>query len=134
MSLLGWFGCYRLCRAKLRALRASEFVEAAHALGASRWRIACCHLLPGCRGVLLYCAAGAFVGAILGESALSWLGVGLPASEPSMGTMIDQSLTLPRLQAAPWQALVPSALLVAIALAATLTADGLRDELARRSG
>ncbi len=91
LSLLSWHIIARVVRAEFRRMKALEFVEAARASGARAWRIMAFELLPNTVGVLAVNAALAVGGAILGESALSFLGFGLTPPAASWGSMLSQS-------------------------------------------
>lgn len=128
LGLTGWMSVARLVRADARQWREAPFIEAARALGASPWRVALRHLLPNTLGAALVATTLGVGNAILLESGLSFLGLGVQPPAPSWGNMIaggrEQLLT------APWMALVPGVALILTALATALIGDALEDRLA----
>ena len=130
MAFTGWFVTARLVRGEVRAIRTTEFVHAAHALGASRLRIAMRHLLPHVLGPVLVTSTLAVGHVIVLEAGLSWLGVGVQAPQASWGNIIADGTEF--LSIAPWVSLAPGFCLVAVVLAASAFGDGLRDALAPR--
>lgn len=99
----------RLVRAALLSIREELFVEAAYALGASRWRILWRHLLPNAGRQITALAAVVYAWALLNGAALDFLGLAGSPSTPSWGRMINEGRAF--LNLAPWIALAPSAML-----------------------
>lgn len=91
LSLLSWHTVARVVRAQLRSLKELDFVQAARASGAPAWRIIVFELLPNAVGVIAVHATLVVGGAILAESALSFLGFGLALPAASWGSMLAQS-------------------------------------------
>lgn len=130
----GWMGIARLVRAEVIAVRARPFVPAARALGAAPSRVLFRHVLPNAIGPALVATTLGVGNAILLESGLSFLGLGIQPPAPSWGNMISGGRDL--LVIAPWVALVPGIALVLTVLATSLLGDAWRDRLAgeRSSG
>ena len=124
----GWMGIARLVRAEVIAVRERPFVPAARALGASPSRLLFRHVLPNAVGPALVATTLGVGNAILLESGLSFLGLGIQPPAPSWGNMIAGGRDL--LVVAPWVALGPGLALVATVLATSLVGDAWRDELA----
>jgi len=128
----GWMGVARLVRAELLGVRTQPYVDAATALGASSARVLLRHALPNALGPAIVATTLGVGNAILLESGLSFLGLGIQPPQPSWGNMIAGGRDL--IVAAPWVAIAPGLALVATVLACTLLGDSLRDRLAGESG
>lgn len=124
----GWMGVARLVRAELLGVRTRPYVDAATALGASPWRVLWLHALPNAIGPAIVATTLGVGNAILLESGLSFLGIGIQLPQPSWGNMIAGGRDL--IVVAPWVAIAPGLALVATVLACTLLGDTLRDRLA----
>jgi peptide/nickel transport system permease protein len=128
LALTGWMGVARLVRAEVRSLRERPFVPAAVALGATQARVLARHVIPNALGPALVATTLGVGNAILLESGLSFLGLGIQPPAPSWGNMIAGGRDL--LVAAPWVSLAPGLALVGTVLATTLLGDAWRDRLA----
>lgn len=128
----GWMGVARLVRAELLGVRTHPYVDAATALGASSARVLWRHALPNALGPAIVATTLGVGNAILLESGLSFLGLGIQPPRPSWGNMIAGGRDL--IVAAPWVAIAPGLALVATVLACTLLGDSLRDRLAGETG
>ena len=128
----GWMGVARLVRSEVLGVRAQPYVDAATALGAGSWRVLLRHALPNALGPAIVAATLGVGNAILLESGLSFLGLGIQPPAPSWGNMIAGGRDL--IVAAPWVAIAPGLALVATVLACTLLGDSLRDRLAGEAG
>jgi peptide/nickel transport system permease protein len=128
LALTGWMGVARLVRAEVRSLRERPFVPAALALGATQARVLARHVIPNALGPALVATTLGVGNAILLESGLSFLGLGIQPPAPSWGNMIAGGRDL--LVAAPWVSLAPGLALVGTVLATTLLGDAWRDRLA----
>lgn len=128
----GWMGVARLVRAELLGVRAQPFVDAATSLGASSSRVLWRHALPNALGPAIVATTLGVGNAILLESGLSFLGLGIQPPQPSWGNMIAGGRDL--IVAAPWVAIAPGLALIATVLACTLLGDTLRDRLAGEQG
>lgn len=124
----GWMAVARLVRAEVLGIRGRPFVEAAAALGAGPPRILWRHVLPNALGPAIVAIALGVGGAILLESGLSFLGLGVQPPQPSWGNMIADGRDA--IVIAPWVALAPGIALIATVVASTLLGDALRDRLA----
>lgn len=124
----GWMAVARLVRAEVLGIRGRPFVEAAAALGAGPPRILWRHVLPNALGPAIVAIALGVGGAILLESGLSFLGLGVQPPQPSWGNMIADGRDA--IVIAPWVALAPGVALIATVVASTLLGDALRDRLA----
>lgn len=128
---LGWMGTARLVRGEFLSLRQQEFTEAARALGLPRRRIIFRHLLPNAMASVIVAATLGVGGAILTESALSYLGVGIQPPTPSWGNMLMNAQAY--VTDAPWLAIFPGLFILVTVLAFNFVGDGLRDALDPRS-
>ncbi len=124
----GWMGIARMIRAEVIAVRARPFIPAATALGATPSRVLFRHVIPNAIGPALVATTLGVGNAILLESGLSFLGLGIQPPAPSWGNMIAGGRDL--LVTAPWVALVPGIALVATVLATTTIGDEWRDRAA----
>jgi peptide/nickel transport system permease protein len=122
-----WMGAARIVRAEVLQWRASEFVEAARALGTGATRILAVNILPNAAPSTIVTATLGVARAILVESALSYLGLGIQPPTPSLGNMLSNAQSY--LWNAPLQALWPGLLILVIVLTCNLLGDGLRDAL-----
>ena len=120
-------GFARLTRAQMLSERERDYVQAAQSLGASDPRIVFRHLLPNIAGPIIIQATLSIAGAILAESSLSFLGLGVQPPTPSWGEMLNTARGY--LRDAPWMAIAPGSLIFASVLAFNLVGDGLRDAL-----
>ncbi len=121
----GWMGVARLVRAEVIAVSARPFVAAATALGAPPRRVLFRHVLPNAIGPAFVAATLGVGNAILLESGLSFLGLGIQPPAPSWGNMIAGGRDL--LVTAPWVALAPGIALVVTVLATSVVGDEWRD-------
>jgi peptide/nickel transport system permease protein len=128
LVLTGWMGVARLVRAEVIAVRARPYVPAAQALGARPFRVLARHVLPNAIGPALVSTTLGVGNAILLESGLSFLGLGIQPPAPSWGNMIAGGRDL--LVVAPWVSLSPGIALVLTVLAVTVLGDAWRDRLA----
>lgn len=116
---LGWPRVARGVWAIVRAEAGEEYVLAAIAAGASRWRVVTRHLLPACAGYLAVQAALLVPGFVLAEATLSYIGLGFPDDVPSWGTALSASANVGAMTRAPWT-LVPAAAMFLVVLATNL--------------
>jgi peptide/nickel transport system permease protein len=122
IGLVGWTGTARLTRNAALAVLARDFVKAARALGAGDARITLRHVLPNILPMLAVAAALAVGHAILIESALSFLGVGIQPPTPSWGNMLTNAQEI--VFSAPWLAIYPGLLIFLTVTACNLVAEG----------
>ena len=125
IALASWLTTSRIIRAEFMSLREKEFVEAARALGASNARIMWKHILPNVVGSIVVTATLLTSAAILVETALSYLGLGVSGSDWSLGKQVSQYQTA--FNTRPWLFWWPGLFIVAIALCINFIGDGLRD-------
>ncbi len=128
LVLTGWMGIARLVRGEVRGLRARPFVESAQAMGATPARVLWRHVLPNAMAPAIVAIALGVGSAVLLESGLSFLGLGIQPPQPSWGNMIADGREL--IVLAPWIALAPGVALILTVLSCTLLGDALRDRLA----
>ena len=131
LSIGGWVGYARLVRAQVLAARESEYVEAAHALGASDVRIVVRHILPNIIQPVIVQAAIGMAGAVLAEATMSFLGLGVPPPAASWGSMLNDGRA--HLFDAPHLVLFPAAAVMLAVLSFNFIGDALRDYLDPRS-
>lgn len=127
IGLTGWMGVARLVRAEFLALRERDFVQAARVIGASDGRIIFRHILPNALSPVLVSATLGIAGAILTESALSFLGIGVQPPTPSWGNMLIVGKQT--LGTAWWLSLFPGLAILVTVLGYNLLGEGIRDAL-----
>jgi peptide/nickel transport system permease protein len=125
LGLLLWVQLARLVRGEFLSLREKEYVEAARALGAGGMRIIWRHLLPNVIGTVIVNATLTISAAILTETALSFVGVGVQPPDTSLGLLVSQYAEAS--QTRPWLFWWPGLCIIAIALTVNFIGDGLRD-------
>lgn len=126
LAMLDWTGLARAVRSKLLALREEDYVLAAQLLGAGSGRIIRRHLVPGFMSHLIASATLTVPGMILGETALSFLGIGLRAPITSWGILLTEARSVNIIALYPWL-LFPVVPVVLVVLAFNFLGDGLRD-------
>ncbi len=127
IGLTGWMGVARLVRAEFLSLRERDFVLAARALGASDGRVIFRHVLPNALSPVLVSATLGVAGAILTESALSFLGIGVQPPTPSWGNMLIAGKQT--LGTAWWLSAFPGLAILLTVLGYNLLGEGIRDAL-----
>jgi peptide/nickel transport system permease protein len=127
-AVFGWMVVARLVRSQVLALKEREFVEAARAVGASNLRIVVSHLLPNAIGPIIVALTLSVIGAVIGESTLSFFGLGPQpgANSTSLGNLVELSGPAAR-QGNWWLVLFPCGALVLLAVCINFIGDGLRD-------
>jgi len=125
LGFFAWMGLARFVRTEFLTLREREFVDAARVAGASDRRIIFKHILPNAIGVIIVSGTLLMSGAILTESALSYLGFGVSAPDVSLGLLISRYQD--SFSISPWLFWWPGAIIVSIALCVNFIGDGLRD-------
>ncbi|MEP2533066.1 ABC transporter permease [Shimia sp.] len=128
LGILDWPGLARAVRSKFLSLREEEFVRAAEMMGAKPGRVIRRHLLPNFLSHLIASATLSIPAMILGETALSFLGLGLRAPAVSWGVMLNDAQNLASIEIYPWTA-IPMLPIVVVVLAFNFFGDGLRDAL-----
>ena len=126
LGLFDWTGLARAVRSKLLALREEDFATAAVLMGARPGRVVFRHLLPSFSSHLIASATLSIPGMILGETALSFLGLGLRAPITSWGVLLNEAQNINAVAFYPWL-MLPVVPVVAVVLAFNFLGDGLRD-------
>lgn len=126
MSFIGWGGLARVTRGKILSLREEDFTMAARLCGASHVRIIVKHLIPSFTSYIIVSATASIPASILGETSLSFLGLGLQAPVVSWGVLLQDSSKLETLAYNSWQ-LWPAFFLIITVLTFNFLGDGLRD-------
>lgn len=126
LAVVGWTTLARVIRGKLLSLREEDYVMAAKISGVSEAKIITTHLLPGFMSYLIVYLTLAVPQMILGEVALSFLGLGLRPPAVSLGTLLIDSQNIQTVTISPWL-LVPGGLVILIVVAFSFLGDGLRD-------
>ncbi|MEM6427885.1 MAG: oligopeptide ABC transporter permease [Deinococcota bacterium] len=134
IGLLSWMPTFRLMRAEVLRLSHVDFIEGAHALGAGNIRIMLQHLMPNAIAPIIVQATLGVAEAILTESALSFLGLGVQQPIASWGNMLADARNFTVLQSQPWLWVPPGAAIFITVLAINFMGDGLRDALNPRQG
>ena len=127
IGLTSWMGVARLIRAEFLSLRQRDFVLAAQALGATDLRLIFRHILPNAMSPVLVSATLGVAGAILTESALSFLGIGVQPPTPSWGNMLIVGKQT--LGSAWWLSVIPGVAILITVLGYNLFGEGIRDAL-----
>ena len=127
IGLTSWVQYVRVVRAETMSLREREFVAAAEAAGASSSRILARHLLPNVASVAIVLGTFEIARAVVLESSLSFLGLGVPPTTPSWGGMLADGRQY--LDTAWWVALFPGLAIMIAVMGVNLLGDGLRDAL-----
>lgn len=126
LSLIGWTGLARVVRGKLLQLREEDYALAAQAAGASKPRIVMRHLMPGFTSHLIVSITAAVPVAILGETALSFIGLGMQPPAVSWGVLLQDAQNLVAIAQQQWL-LIPALFVIATGLLFNFVGDGLRD-------
>jgi peptide/nickel transport system permease protein len=129
IGVLQWPTTARLVRGQFLTLREQSFVEAARAMGAADARLIFRHVLPSALPPVIVAATFGVAAAILLESALSFLGVGVRPPTASWGNMLTEAQSLTILESAPWLWLAPGLMITIAILTFNFIGDGLRDAL-----
>ena len=128
LGILDWPGLARAVRSKFLSLREEEYVRAAEMMGAKPGRVIRKHLLPNFMSHLIASATLSIPAMILGETALSFLGLGLRAPAVSWGVMLNDAQNLASIEIYPWTA-IPMLPIIFVVLAFNFLGDGLRASL-----
>ncbi len=126
LSLVGWPGFAIVIRGMVKSIMAQDFVHAARALGLSHTRTIARHILPNTVGYTVVAMTLRIPGYILGEAALSILGLGIMEPTASWGNMLEKAMNIPELNQHPW-VLWPGIFIFIAVIAFNLVGDGLRD-------
>lgn len=131
IGLTSWLGLSRIVRSLVLSLKEQEFITAAHMLGASDGRIIFVHILPNCLAPILVSATLGIGGAIVVETALSFLGFGVLPPTATWGNILQRARVDP--YGYPWMWMAPGALITLTVLSINFIGDGLRDAFDPRS-
>jgi peptide/nickel transport system permease protein len=130
IGLLSWMTTARVVRSQVLSIREMDYVEAARSMGATDLRILARHIIPNALGPILVGATLAVGNAIMIESSLSFLGLGVQPPTPTWGNMLmDSQATM---ATKPWLTLFPGLAILLVVLAVNFIGDALRDALDRR--
>ncbi len=127
IGMLSWTGTARLVRGQFLSLKSKEFVDAARMLGARSGRIILRHILPNAASPIIVSATLRVGSAIITESTLSFLGLGVQPPTPTWGNMLKNAQA--QMAFAPWTAVFPGLAILVTVLALNYIGDGLRDAL-----
>jgi peptide/nickel transport system permease protein len=125
IGLVRWMATTRLVRGTVLSLKNFEFVLAARAVGASPWRIMVRHMLPNTLSPIIVSATLGIAGAIITESTLSFLGLGVQPPTPTWGNMLREAQE--QLAVAPWVTVAPGLAIFLAVMSINFIGDGLRD-------
>jgi oligopeptide transport system permease protein len=131
IALVNWTTIARLVRGQMLSLGERDYVLAAHALGASRWRVVTQHMLPNTLGPVIVAITFGIPFAIFAEAALGFLGLGVPPPTASLGTLVNTGYG--DIQRNVWEVVFPAGSVALLMLAFTFIGDGLRDALDPRT-
>lgn len=126
MSFIGWAGIARVIRGMALSLREKDFVRASRALGAPNWRIIVFHVIPNTASYFIVAATVSIPGYILGESALSLLGLGIQDPHASWGNLLQDAMSVSQIKFHPW-ILLPGVFIFLAVMSFNLIGDALRD-------
>ncbi len=126
LSMMGWTGLARVVRGKILALREEDYAVAARLLGASHGRIIFRHLIPGFTSHIIVALTLTVPGMILGETSLSFLGLGLRPPVVSWGVLLQDCMNMQVVANYPWL-LLPVVFIIVTVLCFNFLGDGLRD-------
>ena len=124
-GLLYWVGMARLIRGQILSIKENEYILAARSIGAKPGRIIRKHILPNCISVIIISTALQIPSAIFTESFLSFVGIGVKAPMPSLGSLANSARE--GLQSYPFKLIFPALMICLIVLSLNLLGDGLRD-------
>jgi peptide/nickel transport system permease protein len=128
LSFIGWTSLAREVRGKILSLRTTDFVLAAESSGASTSRLVFVHMIPSVASHIMVIATLSIPGMILGESALSFLGLGIKPPLTSWGLLLAQAQRVEVMRLYPWM-LIPGIFIAIVVLAFNFLGDGLRDAI-----
>ena len=124
-GLLYWVSMARLIRGQILTIKENEYILAARSIGAKPGRIIRKHILPNCLSVIIISTALQIPSAIFTESFLSFIGIGVKAPMPSLGSLANAARE--GLQSYPYKLIFPAIMICLIVLSLNLLGDGLRD-------
>ena len=127
LGIVGWTNYARLVRGQVMSVKESDYVEAAHAVGAKNVRIIWKHVMPNTLAPIIVYTTMNIGGVILAEAGLSFLGIGVQPPSPSWGLMLSEASNF--IFNAPWMVIWPGVAIFLTVLGYNLLGDGLRDAL-----
>ncbi len=127
MTLTGWISMARICRSQILQIKQFDYIAAAHAIGASSFRILSRHLIPNAIGPIIATMTLTIPSAIFTEAFLSFLGLGVQAPATSLGCMISDGVGAMRYY--PWRLIFPSVMITLTMLSLNILGNRLRDLL-----
>ncbi|MDP4125386.1 MAG: ABC transporter permease [Bacillota bacterium] len=127
LGIVGWTNYARLVRGQVISVKESDYIEAAHAVGAKDFRIILKHVLPNTLAPIIVFTTMNIGGVILSEAGLSFLGIGVQPPAPSWGLMLSEASNF--IFNAPWMVIWPGVAIFLTVLGYNLLGDGLRDAL-----
>ncbi|RLQ92978.1 oligopeptide ABC transporter permease [Planomicrobium sp. Y74] len=133
IGILSWGGVARLVRSKVLAEKENEYILAALSIGCSPFKVIVRHLLPNVASTIIVQATLIFASMIVVESALSYLGFGVPQATPSWGIMLSSANEPDVLQGKPWIWMPPALILTLTILSINFIGEGLKDALNPKS-
>jgi peptide/nickel transport system permease protein len=131
IAITSWMDLARIVRAQYLSLKQNDFVTAARATGTPTWEIIARHILPNTIAPIVVAATLGVANAILGESYISFLGMGVMPPTATWGNMLERSYTY--IETAPWFWIFPGLFILITILSINFVGDGLRDALDPRS-
>ena len=126
LSFIGWTGLARVVRGKFISLRREDFVMAARLAGVSDFKIIVKHLVPGFLSYLIVSLTLGIPGSILGETSMSYLGLGMKSPATSWGVLLKETEDLVTVAKCPWK-MIPLIFVIITVLAFNFLGDGMRD-------
>ena len=126
LSLQGWIGVARVVRGKFLSLKEEDYIMAARNFGAGSWHVIVRHMIPNFMSYVIVSVTLSIPSMIIGETALSFLGIGLRPPIVSWGVLLQAAQNLHSIVDYPWT-LIPALFVIAIVLAFNFAGDGLRD-------
>jgi ABC-type dipeptide/oligopeptide/nickel transport system permease subunit len=132
LGVLGWPPIVRMVRGQAMVVRELDYVQSSRASGAGQWRVMLRHILPNVLPTILVYSSLTVSGNMMAESGLSFLGVGVPPTQPSWGGMIAEGLQ--NYQTAPWILIFPGIALAIACIGFNLLAEGMADAMNIREG
>ena len=133
LSLFGWVGGARIIRSQILALRETEFIMAAHMIGASSRRVMFRHLLPNVSNVIIVSLSLGLAGIAGSEIVLTWFGVGIQPPNPSFGAMIFEASSVRTINVHPHLLLFPGVVVAGLLFSFNLLGDALTDVFTPRA-
>jgi len=125
IGAINWLDMARIVRGQTISLKEREFVDAAKLIGVPAWKIIFRHITPNLLGVVIVYVTLTIPQAILVESFLSFLGLGIQEPQTSLGALVNGGVS--QMERATWLLLIPAVLLASILLCFNFLGDGLRD-------